>query len=293
MNQAIPVKTLDTTNKEEFKALHRDSPAIVRDGLKNHPSEGITPEQISSMFGSAIVTFADEVEPEASSLSSSCPLSEFLNEVWMGPELKLGTRTFSTDAIPNLIDILPPPYFCEDWFESCLSKHWKNVVVATSNHLWAFIGQSGCVSGLHQDHNGVHTTLLQISGTKEVVLFSPEDSVEICTFDNSANFNITKSGTEVLVEFSNPPAGLNCNNLQPYYGKLHAGEVLYLPYRWGHFVRALSPSVTLSRDMIDERNVDFYFSSFFAHYVLEGESDTRRDSPLSETSFSQLMEEIS
>ena len=292
MNLAIPIKTLETTTKEEFKTLHRDSPVLVRDGLKGHPSKGMTPETISSLFGGAIVTVADEVDPDSCSFSSSCSLEKFLSEIWMGPDLKLGTRAFSTELIPNLIDILPPPYFCEDWFEDYFSRHWKNNVVASSNHLWFFIGQSDCASGLHQDHDGVHTTLLQISGTKEVVLFSPDDTSKICNFDSCANFNVTEAAEGVTVEFLTAPAGFDSAGIQPYYGKLHAGEVLYLPSQWGHFVKALNPSITFSRDMIDDRNADHYFSSFFAQLVLNMESDTEVNSPLSNTSFSQLMEEI-
>jgi ribosomal protein L16 Arg81 hydroxylase len=47
------------------------------------------------------------------------------------------------------------------------------------------------------------------------------------------------------------------------YGVLNAGDTLYIPSRWGHMVRAITKSITVSRDFIDERNVDNYFTSIY------------------------------
>ena len=45
------------------------------------------------------------------------------------------------------------------------------------------------------------------------------------------------------------------------HGVIEPGDTLYIPFKWEHMVRAKSKSITVSRDFIDERNADAYFTS--------------------------------
>ena len=45
---------------------------------------------------------------------------------------------------------------------------------------------------------------------------------------------------------------------------LEKHDTVYLPESWGHYANSLSPSISVSRDFIDERNADRYFFSMMA-----------------------------
>jgi Cupin-like domain len=116
-------------------------------------------------------------------------------------------------------------------------------------HLWptryhvlvAWIGPKGTFSGLHWDRS--HSLLAQVRGSKRVMLYEPEQwarMYESRKFDwgtalsqvdalhpDYERFPLFKdvSGTEILLE---------------------AGQMLYLPLGWPHYVVSLEPSVSLS-----------------------------------------------
>jgi hypothetical protein len=298
MKKAIPIKSIETTTKEEFRAEHRGTPAIIKDGMAGHPAEGMTLDTISDLFGSATIQYAKDLYGEDRELAEGeCKLSDFISQILNGPAEGLATRSFITKGVLNLVDILSIPYFCEDWFDDYFSELWKNIIVSQKSHLWLFIGQKGAISGFHQDHHGVHTTLLQVEGTKEIVLFSPEESSAICDVKEFGHCNINKDpdhkeyGSVNFIDSIFSDKDELFKGFQPLYGVLQAGQALYLPSNWGHYVRSLTPSVTFSRDMIDDRNVDEYFCSFLAEDATRSGPERKGhfDNP---TFFEQLVERL-
>lgn len=96
-------------------------------------------------------------------------------------------------------------------------------LITRSAHLWVFVGPTGTVSQPHADHHGVHTYLAQIVGQKKVSLWHPLLDPEI--------------------------------DAPSYTGIIDKGDLLFIPSRWKHGVVSLSPSITVSRDMVDMRNL--------------------------------------
>ena len=55
-----------------------------------------------------------------------------------------------------------------------------------------------------------------------------------------------------------------------YYNDLIRGDVIYLPSMTGHYALSLTNSIGVSRDFIDETNIDKYlFSCIFSSQVFE------------------------
>lgn len=281
MNRALPIKTITNClpSKEEFKLSYRNKPTIICDGLKGHPCENLSLELILSLFADQKVSYSKYLDGGE---TKECTLSYFVNNFFL-PHIKStkeAVRSFSSESVPNLIDILIPPSFCEDWFDDHFSKLWRDKIVNLNRHLWLFMSQEDSLSSFHQDHHAVHTCLMQIEGKKEVVLFNPEESEKICDIQPDEIFSI-----EMPDRGLGPNIKFNDKNLlkadqeeyfsgyQPYYGVLKKGEVLYLPSGWGHFTKTIDRSITVSRDMIDERNADEYFFS----YLSESVSDAREN----------------
>ena len=132
-------------------------------------------------------------------------------------------------------------------------------------HTWFFIGPELTISELHSDHNHVHTTLQQCDGTKEVFLVDPDKTQELINiFGNRIQF-IQRDNQIFLITGSNEPLKIE-EGANIMYGRIQTGDTLYIPSNWGHMVRALTKSITVSRDFIDERNIDAYFTSIVKNH---------------------------
>lgn len=148
-----------------------------------------------------------------------------------------------------------------DWFEQFFPRYLKEVVY-DKGHTWFFIGPENTESELHSDHNYVHTTLQQCDGTKEVFLVDPTTTdVLIRKYGEAVRFRI--QGEKVVLCHEGTALSNQLIDEKVLYGVLNAGDTLYIPSRWGHMVRAITKSITVSRDFIDERNVDNYFTSIY------------------------------
>jgi len=147
----------------------------------------------------------------------------------------------------------------DDWFGKYFPRYTKEVVY-DKGHTWFFIGPEGTESELHSDHDFVHTTLQQCDGTKEVFVCDPETTRSLIR-KYGLGVKLKAIDEEIVmysrVEQIDEPDALK----RVRYGILNAGDTLYIPSMWGHMARAMSKSITMSRDFIDERNADDYFSS--------------------------------
>lgn len=146
-----------------------------------------------------------------------------------------------------------------DWFKEYFPEYMKEVVY-DKGHTWFFIGPEDTESELHSDHNFVHTTLQQCDGSKEVFLLDPSTTMNLTESYGMAIKFIVKDGGCIMSPKKDDVLERNIDE-KVIYGVLEPGDTLYIPSRWGHMVRAKSKSITISRDFIDERNADAYFTS--------------------------------
>ena len=160
---------------------------------------------------------------------------------------------------PRLTDLIRIDKRFEDWFERYFPKYTREVVY-DKGHTWFFIGPEGTESELHSDHDFVHTTLQQCDGTKEVFLCDPETTKSL-TRKYGLEIKFRVRDWEIVMYSRGEQIDEPQTMEKVSYGILDAGDTLYIPSGWGHMVRAMSKSITISRDFIDERNVDEYFSS--------------------------------
>lgn len=104
----------------------------------------------------------------------------------------------------------------------------------------AWLGPEGTVSPLHYDPK--HNLLCQVFGSKRIILASPKDSQYLYAHESEFLKNTSQIEADA-VDYQKFPL---VANVKFYYLYLQAGDCLYMPPKWWHYVRSLSPSFSIS-----------------------------------------------
>lgn len=129
------------------------------------------------------------------------------------------------DQIPQLRKDFSIPDFCAIGREEPVIKSW--------------IGPANTISTMHTDDK--HNILCQVLGEKLIILASPADSDNLYQYEGLLN-NTSQIDPENL-DFDEFPL---TKNVKFYKLVLKAGEMLFIPKMWFHYVRSLSPSISIS-----------------------------------------------
>lgn len=122
-------------------------------------------------------------------------------------------------------DIVVPEYICQTDQEPRIK---------------AWLGPKGTVSPLHTDPT--HNLLCQVFGQKRIILAAPEDTKNLYPHDHFILNNTSQVDFENIDTEKFPLTKL----VKFYDVTLQRGDILYLPPKWWHFVRSLSPSFSVS-----------------------------------------------
>jgi hypothetical protein len=147
------------------------------------------------------------------------------------------------------------PYFIEDLFARLPEPARRFMDEHGSPVHYLFLAPKGSVSFLHTDYWGTHAYLAQLAGRKLCVLFGPEDDARVY---GGAIRNPLATDLERFPLFADATA---------HVGVLEAGELIFIPSGWWHFVVGLEPSLTYSYDFFDRNNLDVFFAHFFEAFT--------------------------
>lgn len=129
------------------------------------------------------------------------------------------------DQIPVLRKDIAIPDFCAIGSGETIIKSW--------------IGPKNTISTMHTDDK--HNLLCQVMGEKLIILASPEEASNLYPYDGLLN-NTSQIDPENL-DFQEFPL---TKNVKFFKLILKAGETLYIPKLWFHYVRSLTPSISVS-----------------------------------------------
>jgi hypothetical protein len=269
----------------------RDEAAIFKNGISNEWALKLNFDSATSLLPNEDVTLSWSLQND--DLQAPCKLHDFLEycegkrdltiQCTDGPTGEISTRTFSEDPLylfqmnvehrDLLKRFVTCPEFLGDWFDKYMPA-FKELVVYGNMHTWFFIGPKGTKSEMHTDHDGVHTTIQQLDGVKRFFLLGPGDfervSGAIGKRLNLVNFDI--EGEHCRVSAEGTDEGLEIfDSVNILTGDIKKHELVYLPRNWGHYAKSLTPSLSVSRDFIDDRNIDnYFFDSIFTSEQFEG-----------------------
>lgn len=129
------------------------------------------------------------------------------------------------DQIPQLRNDFSIPDYCAIGTREPVIKSW--------------IGPANTISTMHTDDK--HNMLCQVMGEKLIILASPSDIQNLYCYDGLLN-NTCQIDPENL-DFNKFPL---TKNVKFFKLTLRAGEILYLPKLWFHYVRSLTSSISVS-----------------------------------------------
>ncbi|KAL9907764.1 jumonji domain containing 5 [Glossina fuscipes fuscipes] len=239
VNALCDIPRLECPSVEVFKRgyVEREQPVLLLNTLTEWPALKLWPDlnYILKLAGNRMVPI--EIG------------SNYSNEEWSQQLMKLRDfleRQFSTSSG---ISSRKVEYLAQhELFEQIpLLKKDFNVPdycsLRSSNtdvDIKAWLGPEGTVSPLHYDPK--HNLLCQVFGSKRIILASPKDSQNLYTHESEFLKNTSQIDADA-VDYQKFPL---VANVKFYYLKLQAGDCLYMPPRWWHYVRSLSPSFSIS-----------------------------------------------
>ncbi|XP_044735753.1 bifunctional peptidase and arginyl-hydroxylase JMJD5 [Chrysoperla carnea] len=135
------------------------------------------------------------------------------------------------DQLPQLRDDIIIPDYC------ALTDDDETNVEPEIN---AWFGPKGTLSPLHYDPK--HNLLTQVIGSKQIILFSPDDSSYLYPYDDKLLFN-TSQVDPISPNLKDYP---EFGKAIKWYCVLKPGEMLYIPPKWWHHVVSLEKSFSVS-----------------------------------------------
>lgn len=202
-----------------------------------------SPDYFKQQFGSMPV-HVDRGEP--------MPFDAFIDSVLASREdapARYLHRLFIGPDLPELLGDLEPlnPYaFPRRLASPLMLRPWRR----PDGYLKLLIGGiGGRFPVLHFDGENAHATITELHGDKEFVLYSPDTSPYMYPKPDMPNQSRIPDIQQV-----DPQRFPLFARAQQYHTVLHPGDMVFVPSRWWHSARVLSPSVSIGQNMIDASN---------------------------------------
>lgn len=227
-------------------------PVIVLGAIDHWPALGRwTPEFFRERYGSLEVT----VDGEAWKLGEL--IDRILASTPEHPAPYLRNQLVA-DWPPELSSDISPMPECTrpNYLESRL---FPSRVPLT--YVEAYIGGAGAVFPcVHYDNLHTHAFLMQLYGTKEYLVFPPDQSRFLYP---RAGIEANKSGIPDIenVDLSRFPLFAQAEGMRT---ELHPGETIFVPAGWWHTARILSTSITVSINGASAANFPAFRRDFCA-----------------------------
>jgi histone arginine demethylase JMJD6 len=245
---------------EEFAAkyLYPNKPVILRGALSNWKALGLwTPEFFKTHFGDLTFTINVAEYGQASydrNRSSEFTMSEFIDRVLASTEDRPAPyfrNKVLHDLFPSLKeDIQPlPDFLLPNWLPDKYLVKPVGKILNRGAEIEIYIGGTGgAFPVLHYDGAGTHAFLMQIYGRKRYIVYPPEQEEYLYPSPEKPNLSLIDIDKPDLEQFPLFAKAV------PMAFELEPGELLFVPSHWWHTAKILTPSITLSANVLNASN---------------------------------------
>ena len=156
------------------------------------------------------------------------------------------------------------PYFVPDSIPNSDESDDPNLQRLDRSFTKIFLGPAGTVTRLHNDTYHTHAWLSQIRGTKQFILYPPSQARTIhCGEGIGGEQGASQTWFDPLApDYKSFP---RARQATPYVAVCGPGDTILVPSDWFHYAVALTPSVTLMRNFMNDHNAGPFFEVWNAN----------------------------
>lgn len=241
-----PVARLSASEHARFREFElRNEPVVLAGAVASWKAvTSWTPQSLAARLGHAPAGFkvsTSNAHPDFRSPSlavsfarGSAPFGEFLARITEGPPEER-TRWLFTGDEQFLLRRREGRTFIDEHYRPLLDDvHIPDLFPEDRLYtVWAWFSAKGVRTWLHYDNNRCHNLNAQITGSKECVLFPPEELKRLFPFPlggknpayNCSQIDIDAPDLERFADFADVP----CR-----HATIEAGDLLFIPVFWFH-----------------------------------------------------------
>jgi histone arginine demethylase JMJD6 len=241
--------------------LYANKPVVITDVLRSWKAvERWTPEFFKQEFGTMKFTLNENLKGQAEykgngSSAVEYTMDRFIDRVLSSTEENPAPyfrNQILYDLFPSLKqDIQPlPEYFLPNWLPDHYMVKYVGEVLNRGAALELYIGgKGGAFPVLHYDGAGAHAFLMQVYGQKKFIIYPPSQEKFLYPSPEKENLSLINSvDTPDLEKF---PLFANA---EPTVFILEPGEMLFIPSHWWHTTKMLTPSISISANVVNQSN---------------------------------------
>jgi len=243
----------------EQKYLFGNKPVVMTDAICGWKALlRWTPEFFKREFGDMKFTIDDNKKGKAEYKGNSTvelTFVQFIDRVLAStdedPAPYFRNRVLH-ETFPTLKhDVEPlPEHFFPNWLPESYMKKSIQRLFNRGAQMEIYIGGNGGVFPvLHYDGLASHAFLVQIYGRKKFILYAPEQ--EPYMYPNPGQVNVSRIRDIESPDLSEFPLFAKA---EPMTFILEPGESLFIPGRWWHTTKMLTPSISVSVNTVNSSN---------------------------------------
>lgn len=247
---------------EEFaeRYLYANKPVVVTDALREWKAVSRwTPEFFKHEYGDVKFMIDDDLRRKVGYKENNgtveYTMAQFidrvLNSTDESPAPYFRNRVLY-DLFPSLRqDVEPmPEYFQPNWLPERYLVKYVGEVLNRGAAIELYIGgKGGAFPVLHYDGAGTHAFLMQIYGRKQFIIYPPEQEPFLYPSPEKENLSLLNS-----VEHPDLAGFPLFAKAVPTRFVLESGELLFIPSHWWHTTKMLTPSISISANVLNQSN---------------------------------------
>lgn len=241
--------------------LYANKPVVITDALREWKAlKRWSPEFFKKEFGQMKFTLNEDLKGKAGYKGNGgsgveYTMDSFIDRVLSSTEENPAPyyrNQVLYELFPSLKDDIQPlpEYFLPNWLPDHYMVKYVGEVLNRGSKLELYIGgRGGAFPVLHYDGAGTHAFLMQVYGRKQFIIYPPNQEQYLYPSPEKENLSLINS-------LDNPDL-----EKFPLFAKAEAtvfvlepGELLFIPAHWWHTTKMLSPSISISANVVNQSN---------------------------------------